>query len=338
MVKNKIEDIYFGIEDPPTEFFSTGCTLLDRVLGGGIAERRIFNVIGDKSVGKTLLMIELFINFILKYGPDNCICYYHETEAAFDKYFARRIGLPINHIKFVGEEENKRLRTVEDFCRSLSLISIEANKPVLYILDSLDALSSEAELARDISTDSYATEKASKMSETFRKLAGDLEEKNITLGIVSQIRDRMVKFGKKTGRSGGRALNFYASQIIELIDTGSIKKTVGGLERIIARKIKAQCTKNKVSEAWKECEFPIFNNFGINDVLANLNWLKSVKAEDELKGIGIEKNTQLSVFARKLYTKNDRDLINQISNITIEKWNEIDEKFKYGASKYEGLL
>ena len=80
-IKKEENNNYFMIKDK-VEFFSSGCTQLDCILGGGWAERRTFNIIGDKMTSKTGNSVEACINFMLKY-PNGRV-YYIETEAALD--------------------------------------------------------------------------------------------------------------------------------------------------------------------------------------------------------------------------------------------------------------
>jgi len=83
---------YFATPKQDVSFISTGCRVLDLALGGGWAERRIANIVGDKSVGKTLLMIEASANFARKY--DDGKIYYRECEAAFQPLYVAELGLP----------------------------------------------------------------------------------------------------------------------------------------------------------------------------------------------------------------------------------------------------
>jgi RecA/RadA recombinase len=54
---------YFTNPKTKLKFISTGCKMFDLALGGGWAENRISNIVGDKSTGKTLLCIEAAANF-----------------------------------------------------------------------------------------------------------------------------------------------------------------------------------------------------------------------------------------------------------------------------------
>jgi hypothetical protein len=66
---------YFTEPKEHLDFIPTGSKLLDLSYGGGWAEHRLANVIGDKSTGKTLLMIEAAANFIIKYPRDGIDSY-----------------------------------------------------------------------------------------------------------------------------------------------------------------------------------------------------------------------------------------------------------------------
>ena len=269
---------YFANPSPDTTFISSGSTLLDCVLGGGYAMGRIVNIIGDRSAGKTLLAIEASANFAATY-PDGKI-WYNEIESAFDTDYARALGMPVDHIDFVDGEEEKCF-TVEDVFEHLETVVEELAKntvPGLYILDSLDALSDRAEQQRDMNEGTYGAEKAKKMSQLFRRLVGRLGDANVTVLIISQVRDNIgVAFGKKYTRSGGRALDFYSSQVIELAHIARLKRTRKGVERPIGVRVRAKCEKNKVGLPFRECEFIIQFGFGVDDLQSNLEWIKKEK-------------------------------------------------------------
>src|ERR1019366_3976564 len=87
---------YFSSPKTGIEFISSGCHNLDLALGGGWAEGRVSNIVGDKSTGKSLLAIEACANFAIKY-PKGTIRY-REAEAAFDRPYAEALGMPVDHV------------------------------------------------------------------------------------------------------------------------------------------------------------------------------------------------------------------------------------------------
>ena len=271
---------YF-VKDKPLEFISSGCEILNCVLGGGYPLGRIVNIVGDKSTGKTLLAIEAFANFSRQFP--NGKMYYHEAEASFDTDYAQALGMPIENVNFIDTD------TVEGFFEALTEV-IDSHKkessPGMYVLDSLDALTDKAEKERKIADGSYAMTKQKKLSEIFRRLVSDIEKTNVCLLIISQVRDNIgVAFGEKYKRSGGKSLDFYASQILWLSEVEKLLRTVKGIKRPIGIKIKAKCKKNKISLPFRECEFPIIFGYGIDDATGNLEFLNKVKGSLEEIGI-----------------------------------------------------
>lgn len=308
----------------------TGCALLDCVLGGGYGEGRIVNIVGDKSTGKTLLAIEAAANFMRRY-PKGRI-FYTEVEAAFDREYAAALGLPVEHVEFTTE-----CFTVEDLFNHLTSVVKELSDktPALYILDSLDALSDRGELERGIDEGTYGVAKAKKMSQLFRRLVQSIEQKRMTVLIVSQVRDNIgVAFGKKYVRSGGRALDFYASQVLYLSQVGRIERSRGNVKRVVGIKVRAKCEKNKVGLPFRQCEFPLVFGFGMDDVSAGLDWLESVGA---LSGLEIDGKTAMQALKRELKTMDDDKywaLRDRISRVVRAEWKTIETGFIPTRTKY----
>jgi recombination protein RecA len=300
---------YFA-KDDTVHFFSSGCKVLDLALGGGWAEQRVSNVVGDKSTGKTLLAIEAATNFAIKY-PKGRIRY-RETEAAFQPKYAQLLGMPMKQVDF----GNGMINTVEELFNDLSKCAKGAKQPELFIVDSLDALSSTAEAERDIDAGSYGGEKAKKMSELFRRLIRAMSDR-ITMMVISQVRDKIgVTFGRKTTRTGGRALDFYSSQVLYLAQVGRVVKTIDKIKRPTGVKVLAKVDKLKVGLPFREAEFNIMFGYGIDDRKACLDWLQEVGAKGEpLK----EDDSTDTMHAR------------------VEKrWLEIENSFLPKHSKYNG--
>lgn len=324
---------YFVNNEKDVKFISSGCTLLDCVLGGGLPLGRVINIVGDKSSGKTLLAIEATANFAKTY-PDSKI-WYNEAESAFDKGYAAALGMPIDSIIFVAEDYPEANTTVEGFFEHLKMVCDETDgKNGLYILDSLDALSDKAEMERSIDEGSYGANKAKKLSEMFRRIIRKLEASGITLIIISQIRDKIgVTFGKKTTRSGGKALDFYASIVLFLAEVGKIKKTINKVERPVGVKVKAKAEKNKVGLPYRDCTFPIMFGYGIDSLQASLDWLASV---GELEQLDIDPKS-IKRKLKSLESIPDDEYFKfteNVESIVKKTWNDIELKFLPTRKKY----
>ena len=332
---------------PPTSntFISSGSVLLDCVLGGGYPLGRIVNIIGDKAVGKTLLAIEACANFMAKF-PDGKI-WYNESEAAFDPKYAAALGMPMPDGERVILLQD--CLTVEDFFDDLKdRVDNLGDEPGLYILDSLDALSDRKEMSRDMDEGSYGVQKAKLLSQLFRRLSTQVGEKNVLILIISQIRDNIgVTFGKKTTRSGGRALDFYCTQIIELNQIGKEERTVKSIKRTIGVRVRAKCSKNKVGPPFRECEFPLTFGFGIDGLTADLEFLIDGGLEDSIPdlvwdSLGNSKHSgtkqALAAMRKKasnLGTVEYKKVLRSLDKAVVRVWRQIEEDFAPSRRKYE---
>lgn len=323
---------YFTAPNSHVEFIPSGCKLLDLALGGGWAEGRIANIVGDKSTGKTLLWIEAAANFIKKHPHG--VVRVRETEAAFDEPYAQTLGLPLDRC----EMGKKPLETVEDmyedmeWCLKRAVDKNGKKVPQLYVVDSLDALSDRGEMDRDMDKGSFGAEKAKIMSEVFRRLNVPIEEAQMTVIIISQIRDKIgVTFGRKWKRSGGKALDFYASQVVMLSEIGKIYKTVSGIKRPIGIDVKAKIEKNKISMPYREAEFSILFGYGTDDYNSCMAFLKQVgKQNDVLLG------NKLESFGKWMEesTSNRREGMEMVHAATSVQWYALEDKFIRHERKY----
>lgn len=298
--------LYFGTPKTDVQFIPSGCKTLDLALGGGWARRRIANIVGDKSTGKTLLSIEAAANFNIV-EPKGKIRY-REAESAFDNNYAQALGFPVDKVDF-GEPVD----TIEDIFEDLEKVLKGAKGPEMYIIDSLDALSDRGEMERKIDEGSYGMGKPKMLSQMFRRLVRDLANKDVTVFVVSQVRDNIgVTFGRKTTRSGGRALDFYASQVLFLSQIERLHRTISNIKRVTGVTVRAQVDKNKIGLPYREAQFPIMFGYGIDDWKACAEYLKTVTGEIVPKATPLE------------------DLWKQVD----QSWWEIENKFLPTVSKY----
>lgn len=314
----------------------TGCSLLDCVLGGGWARGRIANIVGDKSVGKSLLAIEACANFAAL-EPKGKI-FYRESEAAFDLPYAEALGLPVKRVDFGPEGIDSSWDTIEDIFEDLDeqlTLCQKLNVPGLYIIDSLDALSSRAELDRKPGEASFGLEKQKMLGKLFRQLVRRMKAQNFCVIFISQIRDKIgVTFGEKHTRSGGKALDFYASQILWLSHLGYLHQTSKGVKRATGVRIKAKCKKNKIAASFRECEFSLSFGFGVDDIGAGVDWLAEVKALDRL---GLSSPKEVDAFLDAAENAVGGDLAamrNKVRDAVFAEWAGVEARFAPKRKKY----
>lgn len=308
-------------EETPLQFVSTGCTLLDCALGGGFALGRIANIVGDKSTAKTALATEVLINFGRQY-PKGMGCY-RDIEAAFDRGYAWDMGLKSERVDFGNDDEP--IVTVEEFALDFSKFleaRIKDRQPGVYVVDSLDALVAEAEMERELGDSSYGMEKAKLLSTYLPKVARKIRQSNVLLLIISQVRDNIgVRFGEKHRRSGGRALDFYASQILWLSHIEFLIESYKKLKRSYGMIIRAKVKKNKVAVDRRDIDFTFRYSFGIDDVAASRDWLEQIGIEEP----AVKETT------REAYDQERA----RLARLVKEKWAEVEEGVKPPFRKYD---
>ena len=252
--------------------------------------------------------------------------------------FFKRIGAPHGSVQ-VDEE----VFTVENFFDSLNTTEdAVTDEQSLYILDSLDALSNKAEMESDIAAGSYGMSLPKKMSELFRRLNARVAAKKMHLMVVSQIRDNIITFGHgpKYKRSGGHALDFYASQVVWLETPKEIKRTIDKEERPIGVEINAYVDKNKVSLPFRECKLKIMFEMGVDDLWGNLEYLFKREAIGDVPSLKAEKlATDISItkFAREAqgweFAERDK-LAQEVSAVTKEVYKNFESKFEVKARNF----
>jgi len=332
VVKTKVRpvDPEPAAPEPQVRLFPTGSTLLDLQNGGGWVLGRMINIVGDSSTGKTGLAVEAAANFARFYGVE--AVRYVETEAAFDDEYARQLGLPD------GIQRADDIRTIEELNDDLSQFMVQLRASAgLYIVDSVDALSSQAESERNISDKStYATEKAKVMGEVFRRQVAKLAAKNVCLFLISQTRDAIGGMFVHKTRSGGRALDFYASQTVWLSEVSKEKRTVSGVDRIVGINVRATNRKNKIGEPYRTVDLLLIFNYGVDDEMSLIAWLKRNKADESQLIMPLDK---YAAAVRAARNKHDIDELQRyacdLRAAAKARWQEIEAALRPPVRKYE---
>jgi RecA/RadA recombinase len=162
--------------------------------------------------------------------------------------------------------------------------------------------------------------------------------------MISQTRDNVgVIFGKKWKRAGGNALSFYSSQVVLFDEKEKVASKVIGEERIHSVDVKAGLEKNKVYDPFRKCRFPILNQYGMDDVMASLQWLKKTERKKRLVSLGVLKSGQkvsalkhgdMFSIARRVDKKKDVGFKQELSFMVKDVWNRIDRKIRAETGKY----
>lgn len=272
-------------------YLESGCTLLDLVLGGnkgvmGIPEGKILNIVGDKSSGKTFLSMEILARAFHTYKK---LLKYNVDDAESGNTFNTKHLFGFDAIT----EDTLTSHLVEEWDSNMHkfLKTVKEKEIGIYILDSLDGLSNKDieergearfkahEAGKDFDKGTYGMQTPKFLSqEFFRTKTRELESTSTLLIIVSQVRDNIDPMSfKKFARSGGKALDFYAHTCLWLTNIKTIEKE----GRAIGVIVKAYGDKSKTPRPYRECYFPIYFDYGIDNIGANLDYLYDLRVNDE---------------------------------------------------------
>lgn len=327
------------------DFLSTGSTLLNLACTGhperGFIKGRYYFLVGDSTSGKTWLSLtclaEASINpnfkdyrFIYDNSEDGALM---SIEHFFGKCVAAKMEAPR-----MCKGEPVYSETIEDFYYNVD-DAIKDGRPFIYIEDSMDSLSSEAEgdkfdsnkkarRAGKESKGSYGDGKAKVNSSMLRRVIGKkLKQSGSILIVISQTRAKMnaMPFESPKTNSGGYALKFYACLQILSSVAGQIKKSVKGKQRQLGVDCKIRVKKNRITGRDRTVVIPIYHSFGIDDVGSCVDYLLDEKCwvkgdEIKAKGLGIKgsKKKIIRLIEQQGLEKDLHELVGDV-------WNEIEE-------------
>lgn len=240
---------------------------------------KITNLIGDSHAGKTLFALSSLAECANDKRFDDYDLFLDDVESAnefdipylFGKKFSKRL---------IDDDEYKSW-TIEQFNDRIATL-LDAGTPFIYVLDSFDALTSEAAIkldaenrkkrAKGAKTDgSYGDGKAKIMSDFFKLRIQDLYDKQSSIIIISQTRDNIgfgAQFNPKV-RSGGKALKFFSCHEVWLAMQKKEKKG----KRTYITNVQAKITKNKITGRHGEAFFPIMFDYGVDNISSCIKFL-----------------------------------------------------------------
>ena len=343
----------------PDRLIPSGATLLNCACSdnpfGAFAKGSINTIPGKSASGKTALMLTMLAACASMPEFDDYELILDDGEAAqsFDLDYlfpvlAKRLRAP----RYDGDL-TIHSNTIEDFEGNI-LLRCKSGKPFIHVLDSLDSLSSTAELDREYKNavknaktsdekekakQSYGTEKARIISQTLRMVNGKIKNSDSALFIVQQTKqnlNKIFKFQADWVTSGGEAPFFYS---FHRIYTNSIKSHTAESRNVkhkIGGKTQVQVIKNKLNGKKRTIEFDIYEDLGIDDVASNVDFLKKT---NEIKMSGAYMKWEEILGDEKMYRS---DLIKYIENENIEEkvqeivgkvWNQIEKDIRLSDRK-----
>ncbi|MCX7610293.1 MAG: DNA recombination/repair protein RecA [Ignavibacterium sp.] len=226
-------------EELKVEFIPTPSLAYNKILCGGFARKRITEIAGDQSSGKTSILLET-IALDHKNDPES-IWGWLETENSLDKEMVCDV-FGIDPDRFiVWNIDDSGAEFALDILESL----IRSNQFKGFVVNSVTGLTPAVELESEMAKANIALQ-ARMMSKLMRKITAIISKNNVAMIFTNQLRtDLNVSYGDNRVTTGGKALPFYASQ--RVIHSRVKLDPTDGITENEGMKIRVKVKKNRLA-------------------------------------------------------------------------------------------
>ena len=277
----------------PRKFLSSGSTVLNMHLSGtttgGYMAGKYYAMIGDSSSGKTWLCFTAFAE--AKQSPvfKEYRLIYDAVEDGADMDVERYFGAAVYESMEPPagtRDDPKYSHTAEDFSDNLAA-ALDDGRPFIYVLDSIDGLSTEDDEAK-VKEQRDARAKGKSVSGTYgmskaKRLKAILRHATSTVGlrtsgsiliVLCQTIDNVGTGFSEKDRAGGNAITFFATVDMWLSVKTSLKKKVKDKDRPIGILTQVNIKKNRITgKRYEKCAVPILHSVGIDDTGGCVDYL-----------------------------------------------------------------
>lgn len=249
---------------------STGCLVLDAIMGGGLPLGRITEVFGEYSSGKSLIAAQA----VAMAQQAGILAHYVDTETTVSLEMLAELGVNVDDLMYSAPD------TIEDVFTIMENTILEKNKidksqELLLVWDSVAASSAKFEEEAEYGKSAMGRH-AQIISGAMRKFIHLVSDSNVYCLFLNQTRQKIgVMFGDNTTTAGGMAIGFYSSIRLKLDLRAKLKAPSlrSKKPRIVGMNTEVLCVKNKTSIPFRSATLPIYFGHGIDDAKATFLYL-----------------------------------------------------------------
>jgi len=297
-----------------TEWLSSGCIALDRILGGGFPVGRMTEIYGDTSTGKSLIAAQI----AALAQEDGHIVMMADSESAVSLPIMEAVGVDIDNLIYSNPDTVEEV--FEQFEKAIELKAKKYPDALLVLIwDSVAATSVEQEMDAEYGK-AFMGRHAGVISQAMRKITRQVSGNRICAIFLNQTRKKIgVMYGDDETTFGGKAIHFHASIRLRLKIGKKIVLKVGGKKKkIIGIETKGSVIKNKVAMPFHEATLPIYFGHGIDDALASLYWLQDNEIVNKANWMRIELDGEDIKFQKSGWRKIFNKHYDEIWDIVME--------------------
>jgi RecA/RadA recombinase len=320
------------------DLLPTGSTLLNLACAdspfGGYSMGSIVNLVSDSDVGKSILAMTTLADIASKKAFDHYRLIYVAVEPLnFD--VARLFGK-----KLLYRLEILSYETIEELYVNFMKWMSE-RRSIVVVVDSYDALSVKEEVdkgkaaskrragpTKDDNMAGYDQAKKTKQLKTLLRFAKtDLPKSKSLMIVISQVIQNMDPgmFKPKFIVTGGQPIKHFPLHRVWL----KPQKSIEVRERRIGTYVLAEVFKNHLTGKRREAIFPIFYDYGVDDLTSCVTFLVDEKHwKDTAQGIVCPEINVTGKIPAIVKHIEDNNLFQDLYRTVTRVWNEIEEELK----------